>query len=264
MNSILAVLIFLTLIPNSSYSSNQDIPSTDALTLTIVRGMGDYPPLEMTINNQLTGLHIDLIRAVSQQLNIQVEFISRPWVRAIHEFSEGKYDAITYFGYTAEREKFSYFYKNNILSNTHWVFLALKERENEFNIKKDLSGLENLIIGVQNGYSHGKFFDSMDNITRDVVMSEFDLEFMLRKRRHDLVMMSFQEYLGFKKRGDFKGIVPLSPMIDMDPQYIAFSKIKKDNNLSNIAQQFSEKFKIFKASEEYTQLLNKYNFLHYR
>lgn len=261
--SLAAFLLFSLAFP-PAYSNEQGLDSHGVSKITIVRGMGNYSPLEVVQGEQLTGLHIEMINVVAKKLNIQVEFISLPWTRAVHEFSEGKYDAISYFGYTEERAKFAYFHTNNILSNTHWVFLSLKERQDEFHFEKDLTGLENLIIGVQNGYSHGSFFDSKKHINRDVVMNEFDLEFMLKKRRHDLVMMSFQEYRGFKKRGDFEGIVALSPMIDMDPQYLAFSKIKSDINLKYIAEKFSNQFKIFKESEEYNQLLEKYNFSHFK
>ncbi len=49
--------------------------------LIIVRGVGNYPPLEMVINGRLTGLHIEMIRHIAYQLNIEVEFISLPWGR---------------------------------------------------------------------------------------------------------------------------------------------------------------------------------------
>lgn len=91
-----------------------------------------------------------------------------------------------------------------------------------------MSGLENLIIGVQNGYSHGKYFDSMKHFKRDVVLNEIEIEVMLKNKRHDLAIMSYQEFSGFKERGGFKGIVALSPFIDTDPQYLAFSRVKKD------------------------------------
>jgi len=215
----------------------------------------------MVENGRLTGLHIEMVRHVATQLGFELEFMSLPWVRAIKYFSSGKVDAISYFGYTEEREKFSYFHEDNVLSNTRWVFLALEERQHEFSFDRNLVGLENLLIGVQNGYSHGKYFDSMEHLKRDVVLNEFDIEMMLKNKRHDLSMMSYQEFLGFKERGDFKGIVALSPYIDTDPQYLAFSRIKKDEGRQKkLSELFAKEFKRFKASDAYHDLLIKYDF----
>jgi polar amino acid transport system substrate-binding protein len=248
-----------------SYSAEDDQTLVIKEKITIVRGNGNYPPLEMVINGRLTGLHIDMIRHVAYQLDIELEFVSLPWGRAIQHFAEGKFDAISYYGYTEEREIFSYYHQNNILSDTRWVFLALEDRKHEFNFDHNLSGLDNLVIGVQHGYSHGKRFDSMKHLNRDVVMSEFDLERMLKKGRHDLAMMSYQEFLGFKDRGDFDGIVALSPSIDSDPQYIAFSRTKDEvGDLAVLTKLFAEEFHRFKASEEYDELLKSYDFYRYK
>jgi polar amino acid transport system substrate-binding protein len=229
--------------------------------LTIVRGIGNYPPLEMLNDGQLTGLHIDILRHVADTLNIEIEFTSLPWGRAIKYFSEGKFGAISYFGYTKEREEFSYYHPDNVLSDTDWVFLALEERKDEFNIDPSLSGLEDLVIGVQNGYSHGKYFDSLKTLKRDVVINEFSLERMLKKRRHDLAMMSHQEFLGFQERGDFQGIVALSPEINSDPQYIAFSRINSNHKrLKVLSELFAKGIKRFKTSADYENLLIKYDF----
>jgi len=252
---------------NSVYAAETQ-PASRSITdnkLTIVRGIGNYPPLEMIKNGRLTGLHIDMIRHVAYQLGIDLEFVSLPWGRAIKYLSSGKADAISYFGYTKEREQFAYFHKDNILSNTRWVFLALEERQHEFTFDRTLLGLENLIIGVQHGYSHGKYFDDMKHLKRDVVLNEFDLELMLKRKRHDLSMMSYQEFLGFKARGDFKGIVALSPAIDTDPQYIAFSRANSDEeSLKNLSELFAKELKHFKNSEDYVELLEKYDFYSYK
>jgi polar amino acid transport system substrate-binding protein len=233
--------------------------------IKIVRGVGNYPPLEMVENGRLTGLHIEMIRSVAKRLNIEIEFLSLPWARAINYFSEGRADAISYFGFTKQRATFSYYHRDNVLSDTRWVLLALDERKDEFKFNRDLEGLGDVVIGVQNQYSHGKHFDSMKHLQRDVVLNEFDLERMLKNKRHDLVMMSYQEFLGFKERGDFKGVVALSPSIDSDPQYIAFSKTNDDVGTNKaLSDRFAKELKRFKASNEYKKLLKYYKFHHYQ
>lgn len=234
-------------------------------TLKIARGDGNYPPLEMFEQGNLTGLHIDIIRHVAQELNVEIEFLSLPWARAVKYFSEGKVDAISYYGYTKKREVFSYYTPGNILSDTRWVLIALEERKHEFVFDQNLKGLEDYIIGVQLGYSHGMHFDNMKHFKRDVVIDDFSLERMLNTRRHDLAMMSYQEFLGFKHRGDFKGITALLPSIDLDPQYLAFSKTMDTEGFrKKLANKFSAEFEKFKLTETYQELLKKYDFDSYQ
>lgn len=233
--------------------------------IKIARGSGDYPPLEMVEEGVLSGLHIDMIRHVAKKLNVKVEFISLPWARAVKYFYEGKVDAISYYGYTKKREEFSYYQLGNILSDTRWVLIALEERKHEFVFDRNLKGLEDYIIGVQLGYSHGMHFDEMKHFKRDVAIDEFALERMLNNHRHDLAVMSYQEFLGFKQRGDFDGIVALSPSISLDPQYLAFAKnLDVDKTREKMAKMFSEEFEVFKLSEKYKSLLKKYDFDSYQ
>ncbi len=257
---LLLILLLIFIWPIERIHSSEVIKS-----ITIVRGDGDYPPLEMVERGHLTGLHIDMIRHVAEKLDINVEFLSLPWVRATQYFSTGKVHAISYYGYTKQRELHAVYHTDNILSNTRWVFLALEERKNEFNFDRSLKGLEKLVIGVQHGYSHGEYFDSLKYLVRDVVLTEFDLERMLKNKRHDLAMMSHQEFLGFKKRGDFQGIVALSPSIDIDPQYLAFSRnVKPAEEGEVLAKAFAIEFKKYKNSQEYKDLLERYHFQDYR
>jgi len=257
---LLALLSLAFILPIEKVHSSERIQN-----ITIVRGIGDYPPLEMIEDGQLTGLHIDMIRYIADKLDINVEFLSLPWGRAIQYFSSGKAHAISYYGYTKQRELHAIYHTENILSNTRWVFLALEERKNEFSFDRNLNGLEKLVIGVQHGYSHGEYFDSMKHLVRDMVLTEFDLERMLKNKRHDLAMMSHQEFLGFKKRGDFQGIVALTPSIDTDAQYLAFSRnIKLKGEGEVLAKAFAIEFRKYKNSQAYKNLLNRYQFQDYR
>lgn len=272
--------IFSILFPTVSLAQNQqpvNLPKINNLSVNlkvkhvlpveikIVRGIGNYPPLEMMEQGKLTGLHVEMIRHVAGRLGVKVEFLSLPWARAIKYFEEGRAHGISYFGYTKKRGEFSYYHEENVLSKTRWVLLALESRQSEFTFDRSLLGLGDVIIGVQNQYSHGAHFDNMQHLNRDVVISEFDLERMLKNQRHDLAMMSYQEFMGFKARGDFQGIVALSPVIDSDPQYLAFSKASdEDGSNAFLAKQFAAEFKRFKASETYQQLLERFDFKRYQ
>ena len=265
---VLTLLLPFSLFYSSACSANPstvEIAAENSNVIKIARGSGDYPPLEMVREGVLTGLHIDMILYVAEKLDIEIEFVSLPWGRATKYFSEGKVDAISYYGFTKEREGFAYYHTDNILSETHWVLIALEDRKGEFAFDRSLQGLDNYIVGVQLAYSHGIHFDGMSHFQRDVVKDEFEIETMLNSRRHDLAMMSYQEFLGFKERGDFKGIVALSPSIDSDPQYLAFAKrLDENNQRAELTERFAKEFKKFKISKKYEDLLQSYNFKQYQ
>lgn len=254
---------------SSAFASESEfahtLGSSSIKKITIARGIGNYAPLEMIQDGELIGLHIDLINHAATQLSIEVEFISLPWGKALKAFSAGDIDAISYFGYTKERADFAYYYAGNIISDTKWVFIALENRAEEFSFDHSLTGLNDYVIGVQDGYSHGEYFDHKKDLQRDTVSDFKDLESNLKSKKNDLAMISYQEFLGFKKKGYFNGIVVLSPVVDSDPQYIAFSRTKDENGqLKNIAELFAEKLTLFQSSDEYRALLKRYDFYHYQ
>lgn len=249
----------------SESESAHAIASPSINKITIARGIGNYVPLEMIQDGKLTGLHIDLINHAAAQLSIEVEFISLPWGKALKAFTAGDIDAISYFGYTKERAKLAYYYAGNILSDTKWVLIALEERAQEFNFDHRFTGLSDYIIGVEDGYSHGEYFDHKKDLQRDTVSNFKALERNLKSKKNDLAMISYQELLGFKEQGFFDGIVALTPAVGSDPQYIAFSRAKNNSSqLRNIAELFAKELESFKNSDEYRALLKHYNFYHYQ
>lgn len=234
---------------------------SSAQKIVLVRGDGAYPPFEMMEEGQLAGLHLDIIKYAAEQLNIIVEVHSLPWKRAIKLFSEGQVDAISYFGFTEERARFSYFNDGNILSQAHKVLLVLDERKDEFEIDKNLSFLGNAVVGVQLGYSYGRHFDEMTHINKDEVVSEADVELMLNKRRHDLAIMNYQQFQGYKQRGGFHNIVALEAAFDTVAQYIAFSRTGDlDQRRKRLTEAFSTEIKRLKRSPGYDEMLRKYDF----
>lgn len=240
-------------------------PSNSIQKITIARGIGNYAPLEMIQKGKLTGLHIDLITYAASKLGIEVEFVPLPWGKALKAFSAGDIDAISYFGYTKERAEFAYYHAGNILSDTKWVLIALEERALEFNFDHSLTGLGDYIIGVQDGYSHGEYFDNKNELQREIVSDFKGLESNLKSKKHDLGMISYQEFLGFEEKGYFNGIVALTPEVDSDPQYIAFSRAKDaGGHLKSIAELFAKELELLKSSDEYKALLKRYNFYHYQ
>jgi len=227
--------------------------------LTIVRGDGNYSPYEMmTPDNQLTGIHIEVVHAVAKILKTPVEFKTLPWSRALHWVELGKADAITYIGKTPEREKFAVFHEGNVLNFSQNAFFTLKENLQKCNVfTGDLRQFEGNKIGILNGYSYGKEFDSADYLIKD---DGADTEYILFKKlikgRFLIGIANIDTITYIAKQEDLMDrIVFMKPYMPSIKQYIAFSK--SDRN-KKIASDFAVALSHFKTTHEYRSILAKY------
>lgn len=230
--------------------------------LVIARGEGSYPPMEVFEDGQHSGLHIDVTLAVAERLGVKVEYLDLPWQRAINAVKEGEVDAITYLGYTHERARFVHYLPGNVLSTTTTVFAVLAERKEHIHFDGNLATMKDYVIGVQHGYSYGELVDGASFLNKDAVYSENDVEDMLLKRRHDVSVISYQELLGFQQQGKMKQVTYLEPPISWEAQYLAFSRHQNNNQLE-MARLFAEEAKRFRKTDEYRNLVKRYNYYEY-
>ena len=159
-----------------------------ARELLIVRGDGYYPPYEMIIEGRLTGFHVDVVTSVAARLELQAEFMTVPWKRAIYMVKMGNADAITYMSKTKERSEFAYFH-NNILSNTEEGFFILNDQVNKIEYTGNFHQLSSFIIGKLAGYSYGPSFDEVNYLEQsDSAKTEDQLLNMLIKKRIDVAI----------------------------------------------------------------------------
>lgn len=85
--------------------------------VVILRGDGHYPPDEMLVNGELSGFHIEVIRAVARQLALEIRFESVPWARAQYMLKNGQGDALSFLAHNKERAQYAVFLPGNILSS---------------------------------------------------------------------------------------------------------------------------------------------------
>lgn len=220
-------------------------------------GDGFYPPCEMVINNKLTGFHIDLVNAVSQQLNIKVSFETYPWKRAVIMLKNGNIDAVTYMTRTTEREQFGYFLEGNVISMAQDGFFVLKERAHEIAYSGNLKQLQPYTIGVLRGFSYGQAFDDASYLRKDdgANIEERLLKKLLAKRFDiGIGTVTRIRYIA-NQMGTGEQIVFLKPYLTKNPCYIVFSKKR---NLEQLAKQFAEAMESFKKTDAYHKLEKKY------
>lgn len=252
----------LSLMPVYSSTLQAELPET----LVIARGEGSYPPLEIYQDGVYSGIHIEVTRAVAQRLGVKIKYRDLPWARAINEVKEGKVDAITYLGFSSQRNEFAYFLSGNVLSYSTTVFIVLKDRYEELQAIFDgsLESIKGHVVGVQHGFVYGENFENAQFLNKSSVLSESDVAHMLEKHRHDYAIMSYQEFSGYQGDGKLKGVVDIEPPISKDPQYLAFSRnTKNDAEVKRMAQLFSDEMVKFKKTQAYRNILISYRYHDY-
>ncbi len=227
-------------------------------SLLVVRPDGSWPPWEMVVNGEPTGVHVEMVQSVSKALGVPVVIESYPWLRAIRMLNDGEADAITYMSRTAERERFGYFIEGNILSSSRIGFFILKSNEGRLSFSGDLRSLKDYRLGTCRGFSYGEAFDKADFLDKDDGAAD---EYSLLKK-----MAAGHVQIGVGYVGDMKlaadrlgmseNISLLSPVLsERRDLYLVFSKAKQHQEL---ARRFSEAMKAYKQKPEYRNLLKKY------
>lgn len=103
-----------------------------ATTLTVALEAANNSPYEYLDGHaQLTGFHVEVIRAVGQRLGWDIEFKRLPWKRALQALKAGEVQAISYIAPSAEREAFALFLPGNLLHVSRTAMFIRRTRAAE-------------------------------------------------------------------------------------------------------------------------------------
>lgn len=115
--------------------------------LITVAGDANFPPYEFLDERDglkvYRGFNIDLIRAVVEKTDQQVQFIPMPWEEALHALQDGRVDAVGGMKYDAERAN-RFDFSEEYLINSLAIFVS---RENSVIV--EIEDLDNRKIAVQ-------------------------------------------------------------------------------------------------------------------
>jgi len=231
-------------------------PEATPNELLIVRGDEDYPPNEMEVDGKLAGVHIDVVRAVAENLGLKIVFKSVPWDRAVEMAKSGEADAITYISLNPEREAFLHFIDGNILSVGYISIFISKEREGEIEYSGNLEDLKPYRIAILRGYYRGPEFDKATYLETQTVNEMEQLAELVLTKRVDMGVVNQSDFRYFlQNKGWQDKYVFLQPPIFGSYNYIAFSKAKGHGQL---AREFSEAMESLKKTAQYHDILKRY------
>ena len=226
-----------------------------AKELVIARGDGEYPPFEFHRDGKLTGFHIELIEAVAKQAGISIRFVSLPWKRAVHEMETGGVDAITYFSKTDEREAYTFYLPDNLLSivRNHFVVLDTSTIRYDSNIEN----IKPYTLGLLNGFTYGDKIDNDNDIRKFIATRRENLVQMLKFGRVDLILVNpLKLHNKFHQTTLMDSLKVLNPPVSSLRNYLGFSKLTDQmKNAESIANQMRK----FKSTDAFRQLEEKYD-----
>lgn len=177
----------------------------------------------MVVNDELTGFHIDLIKAVAEHIDVDVTLKPFPWKRAVKMVASGKVDAISYIAKSPERTEFVYFSKDNVLSETEHLLVKHKARS-DTSIRWPNREPSPYSIVYISGYTLGKSFDEANHIDKNGVKSGELVVQLITKQRYDLGVVSDSDLEGGELPKLMNQIEYLSPAFYSTKVYIGFSK----------------------------------------
>jgi polar amino acid transport system substrate-binding protein len=256
-----------------------------ANVLLVARGNGNIPPFEWENENGVQGIHIDLVRAVGKRLGYKVDFETVAWKRALIKMQVKACDAITYVSKTVDREEFIFFMEGNIISKTNVHFFTIDQTEKKekmtfwkirsfkdfkewisgkepppfepLNIDRSIYNLKENKFAVQKGYSYGDEFENIEGINKVFAGTIYDLKNYILSGEANIGLVDIDYFSSlFKDESFFKRVRFSKDPYFVSMNYIGFSK--KPQNLE-LAKKFADEMIAFKKTQDYKDLLLKYN-----
>ncbi|MDC5704307.1 substrate-binding periplasmic protein [Vibrio europaeus] len=242
---VLSLLVWLCSFPIAS--------STTVQLVTL-----DYPPYIVHHEGELSGVAVELVEAVFDELDVPISIEVLPWARALSNVQFGRADAIFTAFKNPTREKFAD-YSNEILF-TQNISLVVKRSSKissyDF-LSRDVSAVA---ICAVNRVSYGK---QMDALLAD---GRFRLVFW-RNRTEDCARLVRTGRADVWVNNDFgarsilaseqmeQALEILSPPIEATPSYIAFSKLKEHQWLRD---RFDRVLREMKEDGRYEAIIDDY------
>jgi ABC-type amino acid transport substrate-binding protein/CheY-like chemotaxis protein/nitrogen-specific signal transduction histidine kinase len=214
-----------------------------------VGGDHNYPPYEfINANGEPEGFNIDLIRAVADKLNINIDIQLGPWSETVTALEEGKIDLLAGMFYSPERDqRFNFSPAHSLVSH---VVVAHEDAPEA----RNLTQLQNRNIAVQRGdimHERAMEFGYKDNL----VLTDNPEEAlkMVARGEIDYALMARLSALYWINKEKIKN-VRVSEQSILTPEY-CFATLPRGNYLLQI---FNHGMSELKATGTYRDITQKW------
>lgn len=196
----------------------------------------EYPPYEYVDGKDVTGIHVEIVKAVFDRMGARAEFESLPWKRALLDLKQNKAFALISGHKTPDRERFA-FYPDEPLSIENVVLMAPIQSDV---VIRSLDDLYKLRIGLVSGYHYCEKFHSLHGLDTVEMRHTGQLVMLLLSGRVDVVITDKTVFRYYAKQVEqaesFKEVYAFSH----EPLYIMFSKLHGE-----WSKQFAQTFSAF-------------------
>lgn len=215
-----------------------DAQSQQRLTFVTV---DNFPPYAWRVGEEVSGIDVDIIRALSQRTGIPIKIELMPAKRLILMTQNGEADAAFAAFKTPERETFAHFIDTPLHYSTYQVFVR---KGDEFSFE-GIGDLEGKIIGKNRGFYINEEFSQAQVQKRIQVIevSKMDQNInMLVRSRLDAFIGNTLEVAYILKKLDLSDTVVALPLPVLTPKgaHLMISKAAKIENKNEITRRLNE------------------------
>lgn len=210
-----------------------------------------YPLSFIDAEGNRTGFYIDLLNAISDELNYSIRYIEGSWAESFERTVNGEIDLLPSVTYTPERDEFLDFVPEHVL--TGWTQVIIPQNS-EVESVIDLQGLSvGIMRGDNNGEAFVEFIDSFDIPPPQLQLYDSFPEILSALSANNLdagVVQSFTEveqYPGLRRSA-----------IIFNPFHTSFATAS--GNIPQVLEEMAGLIERWKAGEPspYYQILNRY------
>ena len=213
----------------------------------------EWFPYTYEDNCNASGFEIDIIRAVMDRLDVDVEFKKYPWQRCLLSLKGGEADALVSMLHSGEREEYTWYAEDYISLSKVVLF---KKKGHKIRYTGRLEELKPYSVGVIMGFTYGEAFDNAAFINKDNAVDSTILINKILHGRNDVgaenqIVATATSF----RMGVYKDIQFLEPPLFTKKLYVGFSKAKGHKQLSH---EFSQALSAFKKTIAYKKILGEY------
>lgn len=235
---LVSVLLFSGLITNSfpTYATQQEKVIYRSATEY------DYPPFSVVRDGKADGFSVELLKAVANEMGLEIEFKVDHWETIKRELEDGKLDVLPLVGYSEERDQYFDFTVPYIVMRGN---IFVRKDYNEIQSEDNLYGKEIIVMRGDNAQEYAVRMGFTDKL---ILVNTYAEAFeLLSSGQHDAVLA--QSLVGQKLINDLK-ITNIEAVTRMSDDGIERVKV----SLKGFEQKFS--FAVKDGDKELLALLN--------
>lgn len=209
-----------------------------------------FPPYVVNEGGTIKGIHVDVVKAVLNQLQVESVIKAYPWARVVNVTDNEQVDFS--FPWVGKTERFVKYHMVGPLQDGRTVFAVAKNSKVKYDNLKDLEGFT---IGVVRGYAYTKEFDEAAFLKKDdAAKDNVNILRKLAGGRVDIIVGD-ENVLSAEARklGMSDKIRFLPKALKVVQRYAAFPLGNKTK-----AERFAKALKEIKENGEYGKIIERY------